>query len=251
MKITGLKWESENVTFEHYKPMEKKTNSAVLIFPGGAYVGHADHEGQGYAEMFNSWGMNAFVLKYSVMPNYFPKPLLDARRAIRWIRSNAEELGIDKNQILVMGSSAGGHLASMLSTYTQALEGEETEVAEDFLPNGQILCYPVVSSDDEIGHMGSYIHLLGDRFYDKRKVDPIRLAKESTPKAFIWHTSTDSVVNVVNSYHYAEALANKNVSCELHVYPIGEHGSGRAEFLPYIAKWTQCLEDWLKLNQYL
>ena len=118
--------------------------------------------------MFNSWGMNAFVLKYSVMPKYFPKPLLNARKAIRWIKTNVEALGIDKNQILVMGSSASGHFASMLSTYTQALEGEETDVVEEeFLPDGEILCYPVVSSEAEIGYMGSYIHLLGDRFYDK------------------------------------------------------------------------------------
>ena len=77
------------------------------------------------------------------------------------------------------------------------------------------------------------------------------LTNKETPQAFIWHTATDSVVNVTNSYRYAEALSKNHVPCELHIYPIGEHGGGRFESVPYVAQWTKCLESWLQLFHYM
>ena len=241
------------VDFQYYPATSKITDAAVIILPGGAYAGHADHEGKGYAEMFNAFGLSAFVLKYRVMPNYFPLPLLDARRAVRYVRYNAEKFGIDKNKILVIGSSAGGHLTALLSTYKEKLpeEGVDEIDEEDCIPNGQILCYPVICSNENIGHMGSYKHLLGDLYTERDKFSPELLVCEDTPRAFIWHTSTDDLVKVSNSYRYAEALANVGVLCEVHVYPIGGHGWGTAKDLPYIARWTDCLKEWLILNKFL
>ena len=100
---------SDATTIECYAPPYKSSDAAVVILPGGAYARHADYEGVGYAQVFNAYGMTAFVLKYRVYPFHFPKPLLDARRAIRFIRAHAADFGIDKNKILVIGSSAGGH----------------------------------------------------------------------------------------------------------------------------------------------
>ena len=132
-----------------YIPAEKKCNGAVVIFPGGAYRGRAAHEGKGYAEFLQSKGICAFDVAYRVSPHRFPLELLDARRAVRWVRAHAEEYGIDKNKIAVMGSSAGGHLAAMVSTYIDPIEfeGLDSVDAEDYLPNAQILCYPVITGD--------------------------------------------------------------------------------------------------------
>ena len=114
-----LLWDNENIVLDYYPAKNIKTSATVLIFPGGAYAGHADYEGEDYAKKLNTIGMSAFVLKYRVAPNVFPAPLLDARRAMRFIRFHAEKFGVDKGKILVAGSSAGGHLAALLSTYRE------------------------------------------------------------------------------------------------------------------------------------
>ncbi|MBO7292531.1 MAG: alpha/beta hydrolase, partial [Clostridia bacterium] len=159
----GTATETPAVTF--YPPAEKKSDAAVVIFPGGGYHHRAKHEGEGYAEFLNGFGIAAFVVDYRVTPAYFPDPLLDARRAVRFVRANAERFGIDPQKIAVMGSSAGGHLAALVSTYLERIEGEGVDAIDEFdaLPNAQVLCYPVISSDERIAHVGSFRTLLGDR----------------------------------------------------------------------------------------
>ncbi len=246
-------WTDKNVELLRFDSTNKSTNTCVVILPGGAYGGHAEYEGAGYAHMFNMFGLTAFVLNYRVAPNHFPAPLLDARRAIRFIRAKAEEFAIDKNKILVIGSSAGGHLTALLSTYKDELEGEHVDDidAQDYMPNGQILCYPVICSDESIGHIGSYQNLLGEAYADRDKFSPELLVDKHTPKAFIWHTSSDVAVSVINSYKYAEALAKAGILCELHVFPVGAHGCGVGARLPYVSKWVELLRQWLLLNSFL
>lgn len=233
-------------------PNEKKSDAAVVIFPGGAYVIRADHEGAGYAEFLNEQGITAFVVNYRVKPHTFPLELLDARRAIRFVRAHAEEYGIDKNKIAVMGSSAGGHLAAMVSTYTKPIdfEGVDEIDNENFLPNAQILCYPVICHPigDGVAHEGSYKNLLGNNYPTLAKnLDPSLNVTETTPPAFIWHTANDPTVNVINSYTYATSLRKNNIPCEMHVFPYGEHGLGLAEDNPHISQWSELLISWFKL----
>lgn len=239
-----------NTEIYYYPSTYKVSKASVLIFPGGAYFCHADYEGEGYAEMINSLGLDAFVVKYRVLPDRFPLPLLDARRAVRFIRANSEKFGLDKDKLLVMGSSAGGHLAALLSTYFDKIEGEGIDLTdnEEFIPNGQILCYPVICSDEKIGHMGSYENLLGNNINLKDTLSPELLVTDKTPKAFIWHTSSDSVVNVINSYRFAEALAQQHISCELHVFPVGDHGSALAPNNLYVSSWIELLRKWFMFN---
>lgn len=230
-------------TVDYYPSTYPSSRTAVVIFPGGAYAALSEHEGEGYARMLNTLGVAAFVVKYSVAPKRFPLQLLQARQAVRFVRKHASEFCVDANKIVAMGSSAGGHLAALLCTYLNAVDDEENN--EDFLPNGQILCYPVICSDERLGHADSYCNLLGEKYADRHKFSPELLVSESTPKAFVWHTSTDALVDVVNSYRYAEALAEKNVPCELHVFPTGWHGSGIAPHMPYVATWIELLRNWL------
>ena len=192
--------------------------------------------------------MNAFVVDYRVAPAHFPDELLDARRAIRFVRANAEKFGIDKSKIAVMGSSAGGHLAAFVSTYRKAIDGEGIDVidSECCIPNAQILCYPVISSDEEIAHKGSYTNLLDTLYAEREEYSPELIADERTPQAFIWHTSDDSVVNVENSYRYAAKLRRLSIPCEMHVFPNGPHGLGLAPAMPHVAQWAELLKNWLK-----
>lgn len=253
MKSYNL-WEEENSTkIEWYEPKEKKTDMAVLIFPGGGYYTLCDYEGKDYAEYLNTLGVTAFVVYYRCKPNYFPLPLLDARRAVRFVRANAKKFEINENEILVMGSSAGGHLCALLSTYTQSIAGEEVDEIDkvDYMPNGQVMCYGLISSDDEITNEWCFRNLLGERYADKNEVSPELLVSDKTPKAFIWQTGEDTSVVVEHSYRYATALYKKGIPCELHVFPYGAHGRALALSEPHVAQWKLLFINWLKLNGWL
>jgi len=244
----------EKPVIEYYKPENKLTDMAVIIFSGGGYCIRSEYEGRGYAEFLAQNGISSFVVQYRVQPHFFPLPLLDARRSVKFVRYNAEEFGVDKNKIAVMGSSAGGHLAALLSTYLSDLGIDEPDEIdrECFLPDAQVLCYPVINlHDQEIAHMGSAINFIGSDCETLRTaLSPDLLVCKETPQAFIWHTFEDSVVNVRNSLEYAEELKKHNVPVELHIFPNGNHGLGLTKKLTnvekHIAIWSDLLIRWFK-----
>jgi len=231
--------------------------SAVLVIPGGGYGGCSDQEGDPVAGWLNGLGISAFVLDYSVAPARHPQPLNDARRAMQYIRANAERFKIDPSRIGVLGFSAGGHLAASLST----LYGEVNEKAGDDLeqvsarPDLAVLCYPVISWG-EFRHQGSLTNLLGP------DPDPGLVRKTSmecavhadTPPTFLWHTAADGGVPVENSYLYAMALRKHRVPHELHVYPEGRHGLGLATLWnrrdDHVGQWRDACEKWLFLREF-
>lgn len=216
--------------------------AAVLVCPGGGYQNLAmDHEGKQVAEFFNSFGVTAFVLKYRLGPRYrHPVPLDDARKAMRTIRGRAKELKLDPSRIGVMGFSAGGHLASTLSTHYQ--EGER--------PDFSILVYPVISFTTRYTHSGSMRNLLGDPpdptlswdLSNDLKVNP------STPPAFLFHTNADTGVPPENSVLYYLALRRAGVPAEMHIYQEGRHGVGLAPKDPVLSSWPARLKDWLAVR---
>ncbi len=236
-----------------YIPENKTHNSAVIIFQGGGYSCLTPYEGKDYALFLAEHGICAFVCEYRVKPHRFPLPLLDARRAIRTVRYEAEKYGIDKNKIAVMGSSAGGHLAAMVSTYYDPIDFENTDEIdnEDFIPNAQILCYSVVMLYGKgKGHIGSGKNLLADRLPDiGEELSPNLIVSSKTPPAFIWHTFNDDVVNVVNSLTYATSLKEHSIPTECHIFPEGRHGMGLAtnddRQSNHVRVWRDLLINWL------
>ena len=266
MKVENINlWEKE-VPFDNggekprltYYPAEnKRGRGTVVICPGGGYSRRANHEGPGYAEFLNECGLDVFVLDYRVAPNRFPAPLLDARRAVRYVRANAEKYGIDPEKIAIMGSSAGGHLAAMTSTYKKPIDGEGVDELDKVcpLPNAQILCYPVTNYES---HNGSYNNLLGAEHTEEERLalTPNLLVDGKTPPAFIWHTFEDASVAVASTYDYVTRLKEHNIPTELHVYPYGRHGLGLGNvpergIVPHVQSWAGLLENWLKLYGYI
>lgn len=237
-----------------YIPEKQKSDGAVVILPGGGYTMRATHEGDGYANYLNSLGITAFVCEYRVYPHLFPLPLLDSRRAMRFVRYNAKKYGINKNKVFIMGSSAGAHLAALTCTYKENIdfEGADEIDNEDFLPNGQILCYPVIKlAGDGIAHIESGKKLLGEKYADlQQRLSPDLIADEKTPRAFIWHTFDDGCVNVINSLDYARRLREMNVETEVHIFPHGHHGLGLVESVPHVATWADRLKEWFEYIEF-
>ena len=239
----------EEVPVLDYYPAENRlSDAAVVLFPGGGYRYRAEHEGKGYAGFLNSIGLDAFVCQYRCLPHRFPLELLDARRAIRFIRAHAADFAVDPEKIAAMGSSAGGHLAGLVSNYTDPIdfEGIDEIDKQPYRPNATILCYAVGHKPDEtnVAHTGSFERLLGEGRTDYEHFSTDDLVSDDTPPAFLWHTSDDTCVNVTNSYLYAAALRRHNIPHELHVFPHGRHGLGLSLENPHVAQWKPLLRNW-------
>ncbi len=200
---------------------------AVLICPGGGYGHCSDREAEPIALQYVAADMAAFVLRYSVAENAgFPTCVLEALTAIKTIRENAEEWDVNPDQIAVCGFSAGGHLAASVSAFWNADFAKEAfGDIELCKPNAAILCYPVITSGPW-AHRGSFNRLVGEDATQKR-LELVSLEKQVTenyPPTFLWHTGQDATVPVMNSIMMAEALAEKAIPFELHIYPTGPHG---------------------------
>ncbi|KXX66756.1 alpha/beta hydrolase [Flammeovirga sp. SJP92] len=245
-------------TLEVFLPSKQSANGkGVLILPGGGYGGVAyDWEGTDYAKWLNSKGIAAFVLKYrmpqsaSVQTSHLA-PIQDAQRAMRIIRSNATSYNVDKGKIGVIGSSAGGHLASTLGTHSKAYYPAKDEIDQErFEPDFMLLVYPVITMKKEVTHMGSRNNLLGKsasealvaQFSNELQVN------ENTPATFIVHSGDDGAVSVENSILFYQALVKHNVKADLHFYPTGKHGYGMGIASDHAPKWTGLAEEWLKLR---
>ncbi len=239
----------EDVDFTpHIKEYIAGSKGAVIVFPGGGYEFRSPHEGEGMGEWLKSIGITAFVVEYRVAPYQHPAEISDAQRAVRYVRHNAEKYGIDRDKIAVMGFSAGGHLAGSVSVHYDKKMYEPTDAIDNECakPDASILCYPVIDMG-EYRHDGSRNNLLG-RLTTKEMKEFMSLHKQvttETPEAFIWHTSTDDCVPMMNSLLYAQALNDNKVNCEMHIYPEGPHGMGLATENEYVAKWSDNLVAWL------
>ncbi len=237
---------------------EKANGTAVLICPGGGYARLAiDHEGRDVAAWFNEMGIAAFVLQYRLPSDVIMKdkstgPLQDGQEAIRILRRNAEKWNIKPDRIGIMGFSAGGHLASTVSThFTDEVykADDETSARPDF----SMLIYPVISMDTEITHKGSRDNLIGenpDAGLTERFSNELQINKD-TPPAFLVHSSDDRTVPVENSIRYYLGLKEHGVPAEMHIYTQGGHGYGMGRTENTESAWPRALKHWLKMNGWL
>jgi acetyl esterase/lipase len=209
----------------------KATGAAVVICPGGGYGGLAPHEGGQYARFLNEAGIAGFVLKYRLGSGGYRHPVMlqDAARAVRLVRARADEWKVDPKRIGIMGSSAGGHLASTLLTHFDAGKPDAADAIErqSSRPDLGILCYAVISMG-QFTHQGSMHNLLGKDPSPELVRDlsnELQVTKE-TPPCFVWATYEDNAVPVENSLQFADALRKAGVPFDLHIYQKGQHGLG-------------------------
>lgn len=232
-------------------PAEKATGAAVLVCPGGGYGGLAEHEGHPVAQWLNSIGVSAAVLKYRLGPRYHhPAPLQDAARGLRTLRSRAAEWKINPQRIGILGFSAGGHLASSLSTHFDDGNPNASDPIDRISsrPDFAVLIYPVISFTTEYAHVGSRNNLLGQNATPEM-MELLSSEKQVTPRTpptFLIHTAGDKGVPCENSLLYALALRRAKVPVELHVYEHGEHGFGLGGNDPVLSGWPAQCAAWMK-----
>ena len=218
---------------------ELATGRAVVACPGGGYSHLAfEHEGCDWAPYFNKQGIALIVLKYRMPNGDRTLPISDAEAAMKLVRDSADVWNLNPNDIGIMGSSAGGHLASTIATHAKP----------ELRPNFQILFYPVITMDKSYTHRGSHDNLLGKdasaelelEYSNEKQVTP------NTPQAFIVLSSDDSAVVPANGVCYYLALQKQGVPASMHIYPTGGHGWGFHDSFVYKRQWTEELEKWLR-----
>ena len=223
-----------------FLPKEKvATGRAVVICPGGGYQHLAmKHDGTDWAPFFNNIGIAAIVLKYRMPNGNHEVPVADAEEALRLVRRNAQAWNIKTDEVGIMGSSAGGHLASTLATHSKG----------DAKPDFQILFYPVITMMPDITHKGSHDNFLGK---DAKKKDEKEYSNDvqvsrTTPRAFIVLADDDQVVLPANGVNYYTELYRHDVPASLHVYPSGGHGFGIRENFMFHNEMQLELKAWLR-----
>ena len=228
--------------------------SAVVVLPGGSYAHLAANlEGRQVADWFTARGFRAFILQYRLSSHGYllPVPLLDARRAVQTVRTRAADYHIDPNRIVIIGFSAGGHLAALAST--QFVPGNPN--AEDPIervssrPNFTVLGYPWIGAiTTDTSHL-SYCKLFDvmDRCDALRAAySPDLFVTKDTPPTFWYHTFNDQTVPVEQGLRYYEALVKAGVPSEAHIFANGAHGTGLGKSDPALDQWPDLLEIWLR-----
>lgn len=215
------------------------TGRAIVIFPGGGYsILCTEHEGTSWAPFFNQQGIAIFILSYRLPKGNHLVPISDAEEAIRIVRRNADKWKIDKNQVGIMGFSAGGHLASTIATHSKG----------DAKPNFHILFYPVITMDPSFTHLGSLENFLGKE-PNQELIDEysneLHITNE-TPRVFITLCNDDEVVQPKNGMLYYKECNLHDVSTSLHIYPTGGHGWGYSSIFEYHFEVLQELKNWLQ-----
>lgn len=218
---------------------ESATGRAVIACPGGGYSGLAmNHEGYDWAPYFNKQGIALIVLKYRMPHGDRTLPISDAEAAMKMVRDSADVWNLNPADIGIMGSSAGGHLASTIATHARP------ELRPDF----QILFYPVITMDKSYTHSGSHDNLLGKdasteletEFSNEKQVT------KATPRAFIAYSDDDKTVSPANGVNYYLSLHKKHVPAVLHIYAGGGHGWGIRENFIYKNEMLNDLSAWLR-----
>ncbi len=233
---------------------EERKKMAIIVIPGGGYR-HLTYDlgGYSYAKWLNTLGISAFVLNYRLPTSPDLKqreigPLQDIQAAIKLIRKNAAQYGISPDQIGVLGTSAGGHLAAMASN----IPTDYTELKDDWtsistVPNFAILVSPVIDLG-EFAHKGSRVNLLGENA-SLEKIKEYSMQNrvtEKTPTTILFHAQNDNAVPVINSILYYKAMIKNKVKGAMFIFPEGEHNIGISNKTELTDNWKKICADWLK-----
>ncbi len=229
----------------------------LIVCPGGGYEMCSQRESEPIAVSFLPDGFNVFTITYSVAPHRFPAQLQEMAALLELIHLHSDDWNCDTQKIVLIGFSAGGHLAAH---YANAYDCPEVRALfpQSKPVNATVLAYPVISAEPGIGHMGSFDNLLGTQQRTEIEIERFscdKLVSNHTPPAYLYHMAEDGTVAPENSLLYAKALMKRGVPCEMHLYPHGYHGTSTCDTqtvndprkdVVYSASWLFEAKAWLK-----
>jgi len=223
--------------------------TAVIIAPGGSYQGLATGlEGRQVADWFAAHGVVAFILTYRLASAGYRHPvqLHDAQRAIRWVRTHAQDYGISADRIGIVGFSAGGHLAAMTETLFDPGNPQAADPVDrvSSRPDFAVLGYAATDRSAPGWNAQQFIVTRPDAA-TLRQISPVENVTAQTPPTFIYHTTTDELVDVDNALTMYRALKAANVPVEMHIFAQGRHGGGLGMTVPSLSIWPTLLQNWL------
>lgn len=242
---------SEAEMYVYLPKIGNNTGAAVVICPGGGYMIEAmDHEGYNMAEWLTTQGVAGIVLKYRLPYGHDQIPLEDAQRALRIVRQKAGEWGINPSKIGIAGSSAGGHLASTAGTRFDLGKPESSDPIEKYScrPDFMLLLYPVITFNEEFGHMGSRTNLIGtgNKWELVEKYSNELHVTAQTPPTFLVLADDDGGVPPRNSIEFYLALKKYKIPAEMHIFRDGGHGFGMNKKNLPVDQWPELFAQWMK-----
>ena len=263
IQIPAGQWSVAVTTYvpENWEEIDSnRTRPAVVLCPGGAYYMRSRREAEPVALQLLARDLCVFLTEYDVAPHTYPAAVTEVAAVVAHVRANAGKYHVDPNRIVIMGFSAGGHLAGSLGVrWCQPWLSESLGLQpEDIRPNGMVLSYPVLTG-------GSFTHEYSMECLTGSK-DPAVWAEQSledlvtdqTAPAFLWHTFEDAVVPVENSLQFYGALRRHGIASELHIYPNGGHGLALSSDLtagpdltddyrrPEVVGWIDMASRWIR-----
>ena len=250
-----VRYVSEPTLTLYLPSKESNTGVSVIICPGGGYgIEAMDHEGYEVAEFLQSHGIAGIVLKYRLPYGHYEMPLQDAQQAIRMVRFHAEEWHLDPTKTGIAGFSAGGHLAATLSThFDPGNKADRNPIGRiSCRPDFSILLYPVISFNEEFGHIGSRENLIG-KTHDLKLIQNFSnelQVTDQTPPAFLALADDDAGVKPRNSIEYYMALKRFSIPAELHIFKEGGHGFGMHKTGKAHDQWPYMVIEWMKAMKY-
>lgn len=217
----------------------------VIVMAGGSYTSKAVHEGKVVAQKINQAGVHAAVLDYRVVPYSRDVILLDAKRAVRYLRYHAEEMGILADKIGVLGFSAGGNLAFISCAYADDGNPGASDPVErvSSRPDALLLGYAAVMFQEEYEE--------DDEFNLVAYFDVVLEKEMQFPPTFLWQSMRDGLINYNTALTLCDTLAKRNVPVEMHLFPYGDHGQGLATpengdgYHPLTVRWSRLMNEWL------
>lgn len=234
-----IKFENPKVTV-FLPPKGMENGKAVVACPGGGYSHLSqNHEGFYWSPYFNNLGYALALVEYKLPNGDRNIPLQDVRDTFKILTDSAANWKISPDKIGIMGFSAGGHLASSISTHP-------TPTCK---PAFQILLYPVISLEKELTHLGTRKGFLGENPSDElvKEWSAYNKVSPDTPPAFIALTSDDKAVKPMNSILYYNALQENEVPVEMIIFPSGGHGWGHKNNFKHLRLLLEQLTDWLNI----
>lgn len=264
INVEGIEATATLTTYllSQYEDVLMEPAPLVIICPGGGYEFLSNREAEQFALQWNSRGVHAAVLRYSVAPERFPVALMQLANAVALVHEKSEEWGVDPEQIFLEGSSAGGHLVASYGVfwrkpYLREALGIAEESEECLRTAGLILNYPVINSG-KYAHEGSFQNLMGEVADDEQRREELSIEKQvnaDMPPVFLWHGGEDMSVPPENSLLLAIACREAGVPVELHLYMKGGHGLGLANELtqapdgygiePSCESWMELAYIWM------